>query len=67
MAAAKHIAMRCRPEKVAFIRCKEDPFPEKCLDKGRLITSFVLSLWLVIKFTSQLKIHFLEAERVPHQ
>ncbi|RRT39256.1 hypothetical protein B296_00040389 [Ensete ventricosum] len=35
----------CRPEKVAFIRCKEDPFPEKCLDKGRLITSFVLSLY----------------------
>ncbi|CAD5177683.1 unnamed protein product [Musa acuminata subsp. malaccensis] len=45
MAAAKHIAARCRAENVAFIKCKKkDPNPEKCLDKGRQVTSCVLNL-----------------------
>ncbi|CAL9774130.1 unnamed protein product [Musa acuminata subsp. burmannicoides] len=44
MAAAKHIATRCRAENVAFIKCKKkDPNPEKCLDKGRHVTSCVLN------------------------
>ncbi|THU60119.1 hypothetical protein C4D60_Mb07t09260 [Musa balbisiana] len=45
MAAAKHIATRCRAENVAFIKCKKkDPNPEKCLDKGRHVTSCVLNV-----------------------
>ncbi|RWW64933.1 hypothetical protein BHE74_00027796 [Ensete ventricosum] len=40
MAAAKHITQRCRAENVAFIKCKKkDANPEKCLDKGRQVTS----------------------------
>ncbi|GER28311.1 NADH dehydrogenase [ubiquinone] 1 alphasubcomplex subunit 8 [Striga asiatica] len=36
MAASKHIGSRCRAENVAFLMCKkDDPNPEKCLDKGR--------------------------------
>ena len=47
MAASKHIAVRCRPENVAFLNCKKkDPNPEKCLEKGRQVTSCVLSLWV---------------------
>ncbi|CAL9115191.1 NADH dehydrogenase [ubiquinone] 1 alpha subcomplex subunit 8-B-like [Musa acuminata AAA Group] len=45
MAAAKHISQRCRAENVAFIKCKKkDANPEKCLDKGRQVTSCVLNL-----------------------
>ncbi|KAF5774165.1 putative NADH dehydrogenase [ubiquinone] (complex I), alpha subcomplex, subunit 8 [Helianthus annuus] len=45
MSASKHIATRCRGENVAFLKCKkEDPNPEKCLDKGRQVTRCVLSL-----------------------
>ncbi|KAJ8493862.1 hypothetical protein OPV22_015583 [Ensete ventricosum] len=45
MAAAKHITQRCRAENVAFIKCKKkDANPEKCLDKGRQVTSCVLNL-----------------------
>ncbi|CAD6203221.1 unnamed protein product [Miscanthus lutarioriparius] len=45
MAASKHIAVRCRPENVAFLNCKKkDPNPEKCLEKGRQVTRCVLSL-----------------------
>ncbi|XP_010937923.1 NADH dehydrogenase [ubiquinone] 1 alpha subcomplex subunit 8-B [Elaeis guineensis] len=45
MAASKHIALRCRSENVAFINCKKkDPNPEKCLDKGRVVTRCVLNL-----------------------
>ncbi|XP_017698180.1 NADH dehydrogenase [ubiquinone] 1 alpha subcomplex subunit 8-B-like isoform X2 [Phoenix dactylifera] len=45
MAASKHIAVRCRSENVAFINCKKkDPNPEKCLDKGRVVTHCVLNL-----------------------
>ena len=45
MAASKHIAVRCRPENVAFLNCKKkDPNPDKCLEKGRQVTRCVLSL-----------------------
>ncbi|PSR92675.1 NADH dehydrogenase [ubiquinone] 1 alpha subcomplex subunit 8-B like [Actinidia chinensis var. chinensis] len=45
MASAKHIATRCRAENVAFLKCKkEDPNPEKCLEKGRQVTRCVLGL-----------------------
>ncbi|XP_030465795.1 NADH dehydrogenase [ubiquinone] 1 alpha subcomplex subunit 8-B [Syzygium oleosum] len=45
MASSKHIATRCRPENVAFLKCKQkDPNPEKCLEKGREVTRCVLSL-----------------------
>ncbi|KAI6693153.1 hypothetical protein NL676_020863 [Syzygium grande] len=45
MASSKHIAARCRPENVAFLKCKQkDPNPEKCLEKGREVTRCVLSL-----------------------
>ncbi|KAL0298622.1 UNVERIFIED_CONTAM: NADH dehydrogenase [ubiquinone] 1 alpha subcomplex subunit-B [Sesamum radiatum] len=48
MAAAKHIGTRCRNENLAFLKCKkDDPNPEKCLDKGRQVTQCVLHLfWL---------------------
>ncbi|KAK4403844.1 UNVERIFIED_CONTAM: NADH dehydrogenase [ubiquinone] 1 alpha subcomplex subunit-B [Sesamum angustifolium] len=45
MAAAKHIGTKCRGENVAFLKCKkDDPNPEKCLDKGRQVTQCVLHL-----------------------
>ncbi|KAF7144912.1 hypothetical protein RHSIM_Rhsim04G0214300 [Rhododendron simsii] len=45
MASAKHISTRCRAENVAFLKCKkDDPNPEKCLDKGQQVTRCVLSL-----------------------
>lgn len=45
MASSKHIAAGCRAENLAFINCKKnDPNPEKCLDKGRDVTRCVLSL-----------------------
>ncbi|XP_048552376.1 NADH dehydrogenase [ubiquinone] 1 alpha subcomplex subunit 8-B-like [Triticum urartu] len=45
MAASKHIAVRCRPENVAFLNCKKkDPNPEKCLEKGRQVTRCVFNL-----------------------
>ncbi|KAI5654074.1 hypothetical protein M9H77_31261 [Catharanthus roseus] len=45
MATSKHIATRCRDENVAFLKCKkDDPNPEKCLDKGQQVTRCVLSL-----------------------
>ncbi|KAL6901908.1 hypothetical protein ACP4OV_004784 [Aristida adscensionis] len=48
MAASKHIAVRCRPENVAFLNCKKkDPNPEKCLEKGRQVTRCVLSLCML--------------------
>ncbi|KAL0403436.1 UNVERIFIED_CONTAM: NADH dehydrogenase [ubiquinone] 1 alpha subcomplex subunit-B [Sesamum radiatum] len=47
MAAAKHIGTKCRGENVAFLKCKkDDPNPEKCLDKGRQVTQCVLHLHL---------------------
>lgn len=46
-ASAKHIGMRCMPENVAFLKCKKnDPNPEKCLDKGRDVTRCVLGLYV---------------------
>ncbi|CAN0856036.1 NADH dehydrogenase [ubiquinone] 1 alpha subcomplex subunit 8-B [Linum grandiflorum] len=45
MSASKHIGRRCFEENVAFIKCKkQDPNPEKCLDKGRQVTRCVLGL-----------------------
>ncbi|CAA0821211.1 D-aminoacid aminotransferase-like PLP-dependent enzymes superfamily protein [Striga hermonthica] len=45
MAASKHIGSRCRAENVAFLKCKkDDPNPEKCLDKGRQVTQCVFNL-----------------------
>lgn len=45
MASSKHIATSCRAENVAFLQCKKnDPNPEKCLDKGQQVTRCVLSL-----------------------
>ncbi|PKA66900.1 NADH dehydrogenase [ubiquinone] 1 alpha subcomplex subunit 8-A [Apostasia shenzhenica] len=45
MAASKHLAVKCRSENLAFIKCKKkDPNPEKCLDKGREVTHCVLNL-----------------------
>ncbi|GAB4828822.1 hypothetical protein Ancab_018483 [Ancistrocladus abbreviatus] len=45
MASSKHIALRCRNENVAFLKCKKkDPNPETCLDKGQEVTRCVLSL-----------------------
>ncbi|KAI8002473.1 NADH dehydrogenase [ubiquinone] 1 alpha subcomplex subunit 8-B [Camellia lanceoleosa] len=45
MSSAKHIASRCRTENLAFLKCKkDDPNPEKCLDKGQQVTRCVLSL-----------------------
>ncbi|CAA7388667.1 unnamed protein product [Spirodela intermedia] len=45
MASWKHIGAACRTENAAFINCKKkDPNPEKCLDRGREVTSCVLSL-----------------------
>ncbi|RZS24450.1 hypothetical protein BHM03_00057516 [Ensete ventricosum] len=55
MAAAKHIATRCRADNVTFIECKKkDPNPEKCLNKGRHVTCCVLNF-----------IHFLQTEGAP--
>ena len=46
-ASAKHIGLRCMPENVAFLKCKKnDPNPEKCLDKGRDVTRCVLGLYV---------------------
>ncbi|XP_078440121.1 NADH dehydrogenase [ubiquinone] 1 alpha subcomplex subunit 8-B-like [Wolffia australiana] len=45
MASWKHIGASCRVENAAFINCKKkDPNPEKCLDRGREVTSCVLGL-----------------------
>ncbi|KAK9182411.1 hypothetical protein WN944_025555 [Citrus x changshan-huyou] len=44
-ASSKHIGLRCQHENVEFLKCKQkDPNPEKCLDKGRQVTSCVLGL-----------------------
>ncbi|GAA0155796.1 hypothetical protein Leryth_024634 [Lithospermum erythrorhizon] len=45
MATSKHIATNCRDQNVAFLKCKKnDPNPEKCLDRGQQVTNCVLSL-----------------------
>ena len=45
MASSKHIGSRCFSENVAFLKCKkQDPNPEKCLDKGREVTRCALGL-----------------------
>ncbi|KAK4728653.1 hypothetical protein AABB24_034868 [Solanum stoloniferum] len=45
MSASKHIDIRCRSENVAYLKCKkDDPNPEKCLQKGQQVTRCVLSL-----------------------
>ncbi|XP_062082535.1 NADH dehydrogenase [ubiquinone] 1 alpha subcomplex subunit 8-B [Humulus lupulus] len=45
MASSKQIAFRCQAENVAFLKCKKnDPNPEKCLDKGQQVTRCVLGL-----------------------
>ncbi|KAL3838352.1 hypothetical protein ACJIZ3_022943 [Penstemon smallii] len=45
MAAAKHIGTKCRTENVAFLKCKkDDPNPEKCLERGRQVTRCVFHL-----------------------
>ncbi|XP_044499603.1 NADH dehydrogenase [ubiquinone] 1 alpha subcomplex subunit 8-B-like [Mangifera indica] len=45
MAVSKHIGTRCQLENVEFLKCKKrDPNPEKCLDKGRQVTTCVLGL-----------------------
>ncbi|KAL5541767.1 hypothetical protein UlMin_009477 [Ulmus minor] len=45
MSSAKHIGLKCREENMAFLRCKkQDPNPEKCLDKGQQVTRCVLGL-----------------------
>ncbi|KAF5752239.1 NADH dehydrogenase [Tripterygium wilfordii] len=45
MSASKHIGIRCMPENVAFLKCKQkDQNPEKCLDKGQQVTRCVLGL-----------------------
>ncbi|KAL5755755.1 hypothetical protein ACOSQ2_020501 [Xanthoceras sorbifolium] len=39
---SKHIATRCQPKNVAFLKCKKkDLNPKKCLDKGRQVTRFI--------------------------
>jgi NADH dehydrogenase (ubiquinone) 1 alpha subcomplex subunit 8 len=44
-ASSKHIGLRCQAENVAFLKCKKnDPNPEKCLDKGQQVTRCVLGL-----------------------
>ncbi|KAL8520074.1 hypothetical protein ACS0TY_010852 [Phlomoides rotata] len=49
MAAAKHIGTKCLGVNVAFLKCKkDDPNPEKCLDKGRQVTQCVLHLLSLI-------------------
>lgn len=46
-ASAKHIGIRCMPENMAFLKCKKnDPNPEKCLEKGRDVTRCVLGLYI---------------------
>lgn len=46
-ASAKHIGIRCMPENTAFLKCKKnDPNPEKCLEKGRDVTRCVLGLYI---------------------
>ncbi|TXG68318.1 hypothetical protein EZV62_003253 [Acer yangbiense] len=43
--ASKHIATRCQPENIAFLKCKKkDPNPEKCLDKGHQVTRCIFGL-----------------------
>ncbi|XP_054781428.1 NADH dehydrogenase [ubiquinone] 1 alpha subcomplex subunit 8-B-like [Prosopis cineraria] len=45
MASSKHIGIRCHSENVEFLKCKKnDPNPDKCLDKGREVTRCVLGL-----------------------
>lgn len=45
MASAKHIEINCRGENIAFLKCKKDePNPEKCLDKGHQVTRCVFGL-----------------------
>ncbi|KAA8527509.1 hypothetical protein F0562_034776 [Nyssa sinensis] len=45
MASSKHIATKCRSQNLAFLNCKkDDPNPEKCLDKGHQVTRCVFSL-----------------------
>ncbi|KAJ0601900.1 putative GTP-binding protein OBG [Helianthus annuus] len=42
MSASKHIAGKCRGQNIAFLKCKkDDPNPEKCLDKGNQVTRCV--------------------------
>ncbi|KAJ0936739.1 putative polyphosphate kinase [Helianthus annuus] len=44
MSASKHIAGKCRGQNIAFLKCKkDDPNPEKCLDKGNQVTRCVHS------------------------
>ncbi|WZY75128.1 hypothetical protein YC2023_021512 [Brassica napus] len=57
-ASAKHIGLRCMPENVAFLKCKKnDPNPEKCLDKGRDVTRCVLGLYVSSKSLCKLRTH----------
>ncbi|GMP92606.1 hypothetical protein CsSME_00042761 [Camellia sinensis var. sinensis] len=45
MASAKHIEINCKGENIAFLKCKkDDPNPEKCLDKGHQVTRCVFGL-----------------------
>ncbi|CAL5395612.1 unnamed protein product [Camellia sinensis] len=45
MASAKHVEINCRGENIAFLKCKkDDPNPEKCLDKGHQVTRCVFGL-----------------------
>ncbi|GJS57700.1 NADH dehydrogenase [ubiquinone] 1 alpha subcomplex subunit 8-B-like protein [Tanacetum coccineum] len=50
MSASKHIATRCRGENVAFLKCKkDDPNPEKCLEKGRQAYDMCVKLRLRLR------------------
>ncbi|XP_047338221.1 NADH dehydrogenase [ubiquinone] 1 alpha subcomplex subunit 8-B-like [Impatiens glandulifera] len=45
MSSARHIAISCKNENAAFIKCKKaDANPEKCLDKGKQVTRCVFDL-----------------------
>ncbi|XP_024371981.1 NADH dehydrogenase [ubiquinone] 1 alpha subcomplex subunit 8-A [Physcomitrium patens] len=45
MSSSKHIASKCGAENRAFLDCKKnDPNPEKCLQKGQNVTQCVISL-----------------------
>ncbi|CAH1449761.1 unnamed protein product [Lactuca virosa] len=47
--ASKHIETRCRGENIAFLKCKKDnPNPEICLEKGRQVSCYVMSLFLMV-------------------
>jgi NADH dehydrogenase (ubiquinone) 1 alpha subcomplex subunit 8 len=57
-AIAKHLAIKCHKEEVAFMSCKEEyKHPEDCLQEGKAVTSCAHSLLdqVMVKAPEQFK------------